>query len=510
MHTYLKLLFRGIFKRKLTTSISLFGFSIALTLIMFIALFLKNELTNDSFHKNFSQIYRVDSEYKTNIYPLTAAPMADWLSDNFSEVKQSARMFSPYFKSLYYVKKDNISYEIENPVFVDPSFFDVFSFPIKAGTISEDFDTKNAIVLTEPLAKKLFGNDNPIGKTLQYSGKDGFTVVAVLESLPSNSTMHFDLLLPFASFNDFNTFSLEDWGRLTYQTFVITDQEPLAFESQINLKMKDQFPDKEFKYLVSPLKDIHFSPNAEYDNIFRHESRTSLHLFMAIAIAILLIAVINFLNLTLASSSLRTKELKIRQIEGANRVQLSMQYIIEAVLISLMASFVAIAFIEVLFPSFNNVLESPLATSQIREPWFYLIIFSISIVTGILSGIYPALKFSKTNNISLNNKSGTSAFSSKWNSILLVFQFAASIILVISTLVIIKQSNYIQNCQLGFNKEHVLYLRLDDNLIQHKQTILDKLENLPEIISATTCDFIPGQAYSQQLLSVNLNGEEKT
>lgn len=511
MNIYLKLFIRELGKRKLATFINLFGFSIGLTLIMFIAVYLKNELEADKFHHNSNAIYRIDSEFKSKTYPLTAAPMADWFKDNFSAVKDVARMFNPYYISFYYATIGDQFFEIKKPVFVDPAFFNVFSFPIKSGSITNDFDSNNAIVLTEPLAVKLFGDENPVGKTIKYCGKNELTVMAVLKALPANSSMDFELLLPFASFNDYNNFNLQSWDRLTYQTFVIADNKLELLVSQVNYKIKEQFPDKEFTYKFISLKDIHFSLNTEYDNIFRHESKTSVYLFMIVAIAILAIAMINFLNLTIATSSLRFKENMIRKIEGASRLQLSLQFIFEAVLISLTASLFAIAFIELLFPVFRNLLDSPFSRIQIRQSWFYLCLGFISLTTGVLSGIYPALKFSHTTeNALLNNKLSIKLGSEKWNNLLLIFQFTTSIALIIVTMFIVKQMNFIQSRQLGFNKEQVLYLRLSDELIQQKNTILNKLENIPRIKNVCTCDFVPGQPYSQRMNTMYVNGEDKT
>ncbi len=511
MIIHLKSFFRGLRKRKLTTFINLFGFSIGLTLIMFIAVYLKNELKADKFHQNINSIYRIDSELESRTYPLTAATMADWLKDNFPAVKESARMFSPYYKSLYYVTIGDQSFEISKPVFVDSAFFDIFSFPVKVGRITNDFNTTNAVVLTEPLAEKLFGEDNPVGKTIKYCGKNSLTVMAVLKTLPDNSSMNFELLLPFASFNDYNDFNLQSWDRLTYQTFITTGNKTGLLTSQVNQKIKEQFPDKKFTYKLISLKDIHFSSHSEYDNIFRHESKTSVYIFLMVAIAILVIAIINFLNLSIATSSLRVQENIIRKIEGASRWQLSLQFIFEAVFISFTASLFTIAFVELLFPVFNHLLDSPLSQSQVRQPWFYISLATISLATGFLSGLYPAVKFSHiAENVSLNNKSILKPGARKWNNLLQVFQFTTSIALIIVTVFIVKQMNFIQNRPLGFNEEQVLYLRLNDELIQQKDAVLNKLENIPGIASASTCDFVPGQPYSQRTLKLNVDGEDKT
>ena len=420
-------------------------------------------------------------------------------------------MFSPYYKSLYYATIGDRSFEINRPVFVDPEFFDIFSFPLKTGRITDDFDTKNAVVLTEPLAVKLFGDKNPVGKTIKYCGKTDLTVMAVLKTLPANSSMNFELLLPFASFNDYNEFNLQSWDRLTYQTFVITDEKPGILASRINKRIKEQFPDKKFTYKLLPLKDIHFSPNSEYDNIFRHESKATVYIFMIVAIAILIIAIINFLNLTIATSSLRIQESVTRKIVGASRIQLSLQFIFEAVFISLTASLFAVLFIELLFPVFNNLLNSPLNQSQIRQPWFYISLGVISLATGVLSGMYPALKFSHTTEIAAkNSKSLQKPQAVKWNNLLVIFQFATSIALIIATMFIVKQMRFVENRKLGFNQEQVLYLRLNDELIQQKNAILNKTERIPGIADASTCDFVPGQPYSQQTKTLHVDGKNRT
>jgi len=508
----IKLIFRGIGKQKLTTFINLMGLSIGLSLVMFIVVYLKNELQTDKFHQNAKNIYRVESEVQSKVYPLTAGPMAEWLTNGFPDIEQSARIFSPFFKTLSYVTVNNQSFEIKKPVFVDPSFFRIFSFPVLSGNIVNNFDNKHAVVLTETMSRKLFGEGDAVGKTLSYCGKKLLTVTAVLKELPANSSINFELLLPFASFNDYNSFDLTSWDRLTYQTIVVSKSDPKLLGNMINKKIKEQFPEKDFIYSLIPFSSIHFAQGSTYDIIFRHESKAGLYLFMIVAICILLIAVINFVNLTVATSSLRVKENGIRKIEGASWIQLSVQFIAEAVLISFLAAIIAALLIELLFPLFTNFLNNSPGHFQIRQPWFYYSLAGISLFTGIIAGIYPAFKFSRISTISiLQSKSSSKAgISSKWNNGLLVFQFATSIALIASTLFLNKQMNYIQNRELGFDKEQIVYLRLTEDMIKQKDVIIKQLETIPGITYASTCDFMPGQPYSQRILTVNVNGEEKT
>ncbi len=503
---------RGICKQKLATFINLTGLSIGLSLVMFIAVYLRNELQTDKFHRNSKNIYRVESEVQSKIYPLTAGPMAEWLTDGFPDIEQSARIFSPFFKTLSYVTVNNQSFEIKKPVFVDPSFFRIFSFPIVSGNIDNSFDNKHAVVLTETMSRKLFGKDDAVGKTLTFCGKNLLTVTAVLKELPANSSMNFELLLPFASFNDYNSFDLTSWDRLTYQTILVSKSDPKLLGNLINKKIKEQFPEKDHIYSLTPFSSIHFSQGSTYDIIFSHESKTGLYLFMVVAICILLIAVINFVNLTVATSSLRIKENSIRRIEGASWIQLYGQFIGEAVLISFLAAMMATLFIELFLPFFTSFLNNSPEHLQIRQPWFYFSLAGISLFTGIIAGAYPAFKFWHISTISiLQIKSSlTAGISSKWNNGLLVFQFATSIALIASTLFLNKQMIYIQNRELGFDKEQILYLRLTEDMIKQKNAIIKQLETIPGITYASTCDFIPGQPYSQRILNINVKGEEKT
>ena len=323
--------------------------------------------------------------------------------------------------------------------------------------------------------------------------------------------MSFELLLPFASFNDYNSFDLTSWGRSSYQTFVVSNVSPESLTTQVNQEFKKQFPDSETKFSFLSLGNIHFSPGTEYDIIFRHETKAGLYLFMIVAVCILFIALINFVNLTIATSSLRLQENVIRKIEGANRLQLAGRFILEAFLISAGSALLALLFIGILFPVFNNLLDVHLGRSLIRQPWFYLGLGVTSLLSGIIAGSYPAIKFSRFPSIAaLNNKKLAKPGGRKWNNGLIVFQYTTSIILIIATLFINKQMDFIQTRKLGFDKEQILYLQLTDDLIKQKDAIIDRLEQIPGIQSASTCDFVPGQPYSQRILTININGEDRT
>lgn len=505
----IKAAYRGLKKQKQVALINLAGLGIGLALVMYLAVYLENELHTDKFHQNADGTYRIEAEVQSKVYPLTAGPMAQWMKDNFPEVQLSTRIFSPFYSTAYYARVNDCTYEIKQPVFVDPSFFQIFSFPVVSGNLAESFDNKYGVVLTEPMAKKLFGNENAVGKTFDYCGKNLLTVAAIVKELPANSSMQFELLLPFAGFNEYNSFDLSNWGRLTYQTIVLSASNPDLLSQGINQKMKEQFPDKEFKYSLIPFKAIHFSTSSTYDLIFRHGNKSQLYLFMLVAICVLLIAVINFVNLTISLSGPRFKENSIRKLEGASQWQLSLRFIAEAVLVSTLAAILAILLIELSFSLFNHLLDCPLGRQQIRQPWFYAGLLGLSILIGGIAGAYPAYKFSRVTAVgALQNKYSGKFNSGTWSNGLLVFQFTTSIALIISSLFLNRQMNFIQDQQLGFDKGQVLLVKLNDELIAQKDVIASQLERIPGVEYVSLCNFVPGQTYAQKILSLNVKGEE--
>jgi putative ABC transport system permease protein len=506
---FFKSVFRGFRKQKMITLINLLGLSIGLALVMFISTYLINETQTDKFHKNSKFIYRVEMENQSTVYPITADPLSGWLKENFAEIELSARIFSPFFKTLQYVTVDNHSFDVSSPLFVDSSFFKIFSFPVALGKNSEQLNDKYSVVLTAPLAKKLFGEENPVGKTLSYCGKNLYTVTAVMKELPSNSSIQFDILLPFAVASDYSRFDLNNWGNSAYHTIVQTKSPPAFLSEKINTAIKKQFPNNDFRYFLTSLNDIHFSSGSTYD-FFKHGSKAELYLFLIVAISVLFIAIINFVNLSVALSSFKIRETGIQKIAGAGQTIVLFRFITESVLISLLSAFIAMAFIELLFPLFNSFLQYPVSRSLIRSLWFYFDLFGLGLVTGLVAGIYPALKFSHVPVATvLKDRQYSSSRDEKWGKSLLVFQFATSIALIISALFLNRQMDYIQNQELGFDKEHVLYIPLTEEMIGKKDVITEQLCKLPGIINVSSSDFIPGQTYSRWRLTVNANGENK-
>jgi putative ABC transport system permease protein len=496
-----KSILRGFRKQKLITFINMMGLSIGLTLVMFIAFYLVNESQADKFHKNAQNIYRVETiNLESESMPFTSDSMAIWLKDNFAEVELSTRI--RYRPIMNYVTVNNRNFEVKCPILVDSTFFRMFSFPVAYGNIAEGFNNNYSVVLTAPLARKLFGDENPVGKTMSYCGKKRFTVTAVLQEMPANSSMQFDLILPSSCSAEFPC--------TPPSTFIVTRSNARTLTEQINKAMKKQFPETRETSSLMPLTDIHFSPALVFDNLFKHGNKTELYVFMLIAIVVLFIAVINFINLTVALSTLRFKDNGIRKIEGAGQVQLLARFIAESVLISLAAAVVAAILIELFFPLFNHLLSNPLERSQLRQPWFYAGLAGLGLLTGLLAGAYPAFKFSHVPVTSVLLSSPVSGMGSgRWSNGLLVFQFATSVILIVSSLFLNKQMDFMQTCRLGFDKDQVIYMPLPEELKSKKNLIIGQLKNISGIDHVVVCDAVPGLPFGERGMDLNINGENK-
>ncbi len=505
-----KSIIRGLQKQKLTTFINLLGLSIGLALVLFISLYLFNELRADKFHQNAQNIYRVERwDTRLGILPATSGLMAEWLKDNFAEIELTARV-ADLNETSKYVTANNRNFEVQNPVFVDSTFYRMFSFPVACGNIAEGFNNKYSVVLTAPLAKKLFGEENPVGQTLGFCGENLFTVVAVLQEIPGNSSMQFDMLLPFSCWSEYSGFGSNDWRIVSFNTFVVFKSNSGALAQKINQGMKKQFPDGQSTFLLRPLTEIHFCSDCVFDRLFKHGNKTELYVFMLVAIVILLIAVVNFINLTLALSALRFKENGIRKIEGASKMQLLSRFMAESVLISMVATVLAMFLVELFFLLFNNLLDNSLGHSHLRQPWFYIGLAGLGLLTGLVTGAYPAFKFSRAGVTSiLRNGQTPKIGSGKWGDRLLVFQFAISIALIISTLFLNRQMNFIQTRKLGFDKDQLMYVPLPDELKSKKDLIIAKLKDLSGIGQVATSDAVFGSPFGKWGRYLNSDGENK-
>ncbi len=459
---------------------------------LLIALHVVDELSYENFHEKADRIYRVVMEG----YIGSSAPLAPALKQNLPEIEETVLIdnFTRRSKKLFSTSEKRI-YE-ERFILAEPSILRVFSFSLLRGDPETALNNPNSIVLTETTAKKYFGEDDPLGKTLTLENTWDFIITGILEDIPENTHLKFDLVAPFSFLAREDLYGnqlYQHWGKANFVTYFLLSKgvsfNKIELEEKIN-RIKDESGGKRYNrlYSIQSLGDIHLGSNlrAEFE---ANSSTKSVMFYAAIGVIILLIACINSMNLSTARSVKRAREVGIRKVVGANRSQLIMQFFGESLILSLISLVLAFFLVGLFLPSFNgitgkhlNMQDSPLS--------ILAIVVIITIITGIGSGIYPALFLSgfqpvKTFRSMLMPKSeGT-----KLRQILVLLQFSLSIVFIFCTLVVWNQLNYVKRKNLGMNKEHVINIPLK-KAVQTKYELIKKdIRKNPGVLNAAASNF---------------------
>jgi putative ABC transport system permease protein len=490
---FFKTALRTFLKNKTSSIINIVGLTIGLSVVIAIAVFIDFETSYESFHKNADQTFRlINSKTIDNqSYAGTPAPLGPFLKADIPEIKKFTRLH----RTELVVKYENKKFSEKEFFLADPSFFEIFSFPLLKGNTGAALKEPNSIIVTEKCANKYFGSENPIGKTLSLDGGFDFTVTAVAKDVPENSHFHFELIIPFEHINDLAKFNyLESWGNWNYYTYVLTppntdiDKLKNKVANLFKTKMNNN-PNVPDDLTFQPIKNIHFQFNRF--NIEPAFDDKYLTIFLAVAIAVLLIACINFINLTTAHSLKRAKEVGLRKTLGANYWGLVKQFLLESILLSVIAATLSVILVELILPVVNTITEKHYAIdyTSINN---YLLFFALVLLTGILAGSFPALVLSSLNPVNalkgkLNRNSKTS-----FRNLLVVFQFTVSVVLIISTIVISQQINFIRTTNLGFVKEQIINVSLKSRDLGMKaQTLKEEFLKNSNVVNASVNSYQP-------------------
>ena len=466
---YLKIAIRNLVKSKAFSFINIAGLAIGLSGFILISLYIRQELSYDDFNKNADRIYRpVEIQRPAGVpvqhVAVTMGPLAGALKNDFPEVEEAGRIMpAPTF----YCRAGEKGFYESNIVYADPEILDIFTIPFIEGSPAQALSEPNTIVLTKSVAEKYFGNEDPLGKMLtvnQMFGKSEMKITGVVRDYPENSHLHFSMIASFSSLSDVLPW-LKNWDTNTLATYVLLKKG--ADKAQLERKFP-AFIDKyhkgddsySFSLYLQPLKDIHlYSDDIIYQTFnYNQGSIVKVYTFSTIAVFILLIACINFMNLSTARSAKRTKEVGIRKVLGSSRANLVMQFIGEAVIIALFAFLLAALITEFAFPYFKHIFNIKLDFRFTDNIVFLLEMLAVTIFVGIAAGLYPAFYLSKAQPAqSLKNFRDRfgGAFLRK---ALVVSQFTIAIILIVSSGIVMDQMNYVRNKNLGFNKEQLLYI----------------------------------------------------
>lgn len=498
IRNYIKIALRNITRQKGYAFINIFGLAIGFTCALLIFSWVYDELTYDRFHENLEQIYRVEQDqfYSGQAYHVTVTPYpsAEGWKKKIPEIAESVRL--GWVGNLLFERGDHAFFENEIRA-VDSSLFDVFTFPLKYGNPQTALNKPYSMVLSQEVADKYFGDENPLGKTIRIDNQYEFTITGVLEEIPNNSSLDFRVLVPFdflKTTGDYN----ESWGNNAIITAVMLREntQPGPVNHKLTEVVKshvvgeDDDPDEyRTRFMLAPFKNIHLHsyfgfghPPGQIQNVY---------IFSVIGIFILLIAAINYMNLATARASKRAREIGLRKVTGAYRRHLIGQFFGESIITVIIAAFLSLIMVSLLMDQFNVLAGKEISINFLKTPAFLGGLALITLITGILAGSYPAIYLSRFSPVVVMK--GEFGISSKaWlRKTLVVVQFTLSVFLVVGTLLVYKQLNYMQQRKLGYDKQHVLYTRLHGDIRNSYEVIREAFAGAPEVQYVTASSHLP-------------------
>jgi len=493
---YFKTAWRNLMKNKFYSFINIAGLSVGLCVGMLILLWVQDEYSYDNFHSKAKNIYRLENRVgtgnSTQIWTATVAPIAKLSKQQLPEVKDYVRFGENYFSNYRVGSK---IFEDHNTAMVDPSFFTFFDFPLIKGNKVNPFPNVNSVVLTEASVKKYFGDEDPMGKVIIAENKENFTVTGVVKDFPKNSSINPNMIFPleyivkrdYANKTGNETID-HDFHQFGYETYLMlqpgTDVKALATKIR-NIHLANKADDTDILYLVQALKDMHL-----YQADGTNGGIETVHMFTAIALLILVIACINYVNLSSARSLLRSKEVSMRKIVGAARAQLFMQFVVETALLFMLASLLAIVLMYAALPVFNDVSGKELEIN-LRDYHLWMVILCTIAGSLAASSIYPALMLSSFKPLkALKSKASTSVGDARFRKVLVVTQFAFSVMLIAGTIVIKNQLDYIRSKQLGFDKAYTLRIGMRD-MGSHYDAVKAELLKQPGVLNVSRASNSP-------------------
>jgi len=490
---YLKIAFRNHVKNKAYAFISIFGLAIGMAVCILLMLYVQHELSYDRFHINADNIYRLCNPE----HPYHSPQTAKILADNLPEIKNYARILVRGEQIIQYNEKRFKEAEF---VYADPELFQIFSFKFKHGNPETALQKPFTMVISEKIAYKYFGNENPIGKVFKLNNEYDYVIAGVMEDMPQNSHFRYDFFALLTNADDvFGERLMNHWG---WQNFLVYFhvQDNFSIEefetkcSQLiaehrNIEQNEPQPE----YSIQQLKDIHLYSSHFENDIQPQNSITYVLIFSAIGVLILLIACFNYINLLTANANTRANEIGIKKAVGATRNQLAMQFIGESLAVLFIAFFLSLIIVKMCLPIFNGLSGKVFSFASLIQMKILMSILGIILITGILAGFYPAFflsAFRPVQALKTSTASGTSKF--QFRRLLVGSQFTIVIILICSAILMFRQINYLQQKELGFNKEYILVSEVGDfEDVDRYNTLKQALLQQSVVISVSSASRVP-------------------
>lgn len=498
---YFKITLRVFTRNKGYSFLNLFGLSIGIAVSIIGFLYVLNELSYDRFNENSERIHRIAVDAligDTEIYQAyTAAMYTQALYDDFPEIEKVCRISTEEF----YIEFEDKKF-VENRVLsVDSTFFDMFTFPVVKGKVTNLLNQPNCVVLTESTAQKYFGTNDPINKVIK-SGSRQFKVISVIEDIPENSHFHFDMAVSLISFDGF--YNNTGWYANNFRQYILLNK------NTDYKKVEARLPDFVDKYLykgqrekitasgsrwdlyLQPLTSIHLNSNlrGEFEANGRKEY---VYIFLIVSVFILLIACINFINLSTARATKRSKEVGVRKVVGSGKIELVRQFLGESIITSFIALVLAILMVEICLIYLPDLIGIELSMPYFSSTYILPGLISIGLLVGVFSGLYPAIILSQFKPILVLKGSSLSIGKTSWlRNSLVILQFVISVVLIIGTFLISKQLDILQNKNLGFDKENIIMIR-NSNIVENSMAVFkNEVGSLPSVKKVSHSSCLPG------------------
>ncbi len=504
---YIKSAFRNIVKNKFYSILNILGLSIGLTAFIFLYLHIHDEMSYDAYHEKASRIYRIESNFtiagKNEMFAIVPVPMGPALQIEYPEIEKVARIYGTGNQLFRYEEKE--SYE-EDFYFCDSTYLQVFTHKMIMGDPDKCLVEPYSIVLTESIARKYFGDEDPMGKILESGNDRQLKVTGVLEDVPVNSHLKFDALVSGTTLaeengeEEFNSLEPGRFWNIGVYTYLLLN------ENSDMQSIHDKFPEFYEKYMKSigdminasyelmstPLLEQHFSDHLSSD--FPKGNKAFIYIFIAVALFILLIAAINYMNMATARSTKRAREVGIRKVAGAQKGQLIRQFLGESLMLTYISLALALLLVYLLLPDFNTLSGKSVTTDIFTNPALIIGIIIVATIIGLISGSYPAFYLSSFNPVTVVKgtvaRTGGSGILRK---ILVVFQFFIATAMIIGAIIVSQQLNFLKNKDLGFDIDNMMILELQDSAFRAKADMFrDELLQNPDILGVTNSIGVPG------------------
>lgn len=508
-------IFRGILRDKIYLVLNVLGLALGIGGSILLLLYVRYELSYDDFHNNSERIYRINCYAKLEGRELsasvTAPPQARAFMEEYPEIEDATRYYSPSDQK---ITVDAVTYHEKNFFYADSNFLQMFNFPLEQGDPATALAKPFSVIVTEEIALKLFGTSNVMGKDIILNNNEVFQITGVISEVPMNSHFRFDYL---ASFNSHGLSRDDFWLSQMLETFILVregkDYKELeaSFERlmdkyvlpqlqmlvpiKVNNYKEFEASGNIFRYLLQPLGELRFNTQflLGYD---RSIDKVYVYFFALVAMFLILIACINFMNLATARYSYRTKEVGIRKVIGSDRASLIRQFLSESFFITVIAMIIGLTMVELILPLFNRFSETQLSVGYLDHWYIIPSLMGFTALIGLLSGTYPAFYLSSFNPVViLKSKFNSGSGNIRLRSALVVVQFGITIILLIATFVVGSQLRYIRNKDLGFKKENLLVIKNTGDLGEQSETFRQQLQKIPGVINASRSWTFPGSTY---------------